>query len=81
MISKSPLPTSWFFVDEIINHAIKLGGMPSAEHGIGSLKRNYLKPALDAKAVELMQDIKRLFDPQNILNPGKLFPEHKPDKE
>ncbi|MFH1003373.1 MAG: FAD-linked oxidase C-terminal domain-containing protein [Chloroflexota bacterium] len=61
-------------VDEVINQAIRLGGMPSAEHGLGTLKRQFLRPALDPRAVALMRDIKHLFDPLNILNPGKVFP-------
>lgn len=51
----------------------KLGGTISAEHGIGIEKLKYLENAIDKDAVEYMKMIKRVFDPKNILNPGKIF--------
>ena len=58
-------------------HAVVLGlgGSISAEHGIGRLKR-HLMPAIKSPVeLDLMRDVKRLLDPHNILNPGKLLPE------
>ncbi len=52
-----------------------LGGSISAEHGIGRLKR-HLMPAIKSPVeLDLMRDVKRLLDPNGILNPGKLLPE------
>jgi glycolate oxidase len=49
------------------------GGMISGEHGIGIVKKHYLSYVLDEESINLMKGIKQLFDPHNILNPGKLF--------
>ena len=54
---------------------LKLQGTLSGEHGIGLVKRNYIKQELDPVSLRLMRDIKRQFDPQNILNPGKSLPD------
>jgi len=58
---------------EIYKEAIKLGGSISAEHGIGLEKKSYMKDTMDKNALEYMKMIKHIFDPQNILNPGKIF--------
>jgi glycolate oxidase len=52
----------------------ELGGTISGEHGIGSKRSHYLPLVLDEKVIELQREIKRVFDPLNILNPGKIFP-------
>ncbi len=57
-------------------YVVSLGGTLSGEHGVGITKSPFLSLELDATAITLMQRIKRLFDPNNILNPGKIFPEH-----
>ena len=49
-------------------------GSISAEHGVGLIKRPYLMYTRTAKEIELMKNIKAVFDPNNILNPGKIFP-------
>jgi len=49
------------------------GGMISGEHGIGIVKKPYLSFVVDEGSIGLMKGIKRIFDPQNILNPGKIF--------
>jgi D-lactate dehydrogenase (cytochrome) len=51
----------------------KFNGSISAEHGIGALKRDLLPGVKDPVAMELMRSLKRLFDPDNILNPGKVL--------
>jgi glycolate oxidase subunit GlcD len=51
--------------------ALRLGGTISGEHGVGFVKRNWLERQLGARAFELHTAIKRAFDPQNLLNPGK----------
>jgi glycolate oxidase len=59
---------------EIYEITISLGGTITAEHGVGLSKIPYLSMALDAKQIDLMRKIKEVFDPKNILNPGKIFP-------
>jgi hypothetical protein len=51
----------------------RLDGSISAEHGVGLLKRDYLGFSRSAAEIELMRQIKRVFDPQSILNPGKIL--------
>jgi FAD/FMN-containing dehydrogenase len=50
-------------------------GSISAEHGLGILKRNYIHYSRSREAVDMMRRLKRLFDPHNILNPGKTLPD------
>jgi len=52
----------------------RLGGTISGEHGIGSKRARYLPLVMDQPLIELQRSIKRVFDPLNILNPGKIFP-------
>lgn len=61
-------------LDDIFGAVIRLGGTLSGEHGIGLAKREFMPRALDPHALALMQAIKRQFDPDGILNPGKLLP-------
>jgi len=58
---------------EIFRLAVKLGGTLSGEHGIGIAKRDYMPVAMKEINLELMRGIKKVFDPQGILNPGKIF--------
>ncbi len=58
--------------DRMYEKAEKLGGLVSGEHGIGYAKREYLKRQHGVGQINLMKDIKRAFDPKNILNPGKI---------
>ena len=51
----------------------EFGGSISAEHGIGILKRPYLKLSRTAEEIETMRTLKRALDPNNILNPGRIF--------
>jgi glycolate oxidase len=59
---------------DIFRTAIRLGGTLSGEHGVGTLKREFLEEAQGSLAVSMSRGIKRLFDPDNLLNPGKIFP-------
>ncbi len=61
-------------LDEIFDLVIKLRGTLSGEHGVGSEKRAFVTKEIDHTTLDLMKSIKHLFDPNNILNPGKLFP-------
>jgi len=58
----------------LFEEVLRLGGTLSGEHGIGLTKAAYLAMELDQSTITLMQEIKNLFDPLNILNPGKIFP-------
>lgn len=61
-------------LDQIFDLVIRLNGTLSGEHGIGSEKRAFVAKEVDQTTLKLMKNIKRVFDPNNILNPGKLFP-------
>ena len=58
----------------VFREAIELGGTISGEHGIGTLKREFMEEAVGPDALELMRQIKGLFDPKGIMNPHKIFP-------
>ena len=58
---------------------MELGGTLSGEHGIGTTKSSFLPLEIDPPTMALMQGIKKLFDPNNILNPGKIFPSQQGD--
>ncbi len=62
-------------VKEIFQATLDLGGTLSGEHGIGITKAPYLPLELGDMGVEVMKRIKKAFDPNNILNPGKIFPD------
>ncbi|MHC1783653.1 MAG: FAD-binding oxidoreductase [Anaerolineaceae bacterium] len=53
----------------------ELGGTISGEHGIGSKRREFMHLVMDEGLMELQRQIKNVFDPNQILNPGKIFPE------
>lgn len=59
-------------VREVMEFVVAQGGSISGEHGIGIAKREYLPLQVDAVTADVMQGIKRVFDPHGILNPGKL---------
>ncbi len=58
---------------EIYDLTSKLGGILSGEHGIGSAKRDFIHMVVNPLALEYMRTIKKTFDPDNILNPYKIF--------
>ena len=58
---------------EIFDHALALGGTITGEHGVGLAKKPFLKGALGELNLEVMKRIKKSFDPNGILNPGKIF--------
>ena len=59
--------------EELFADAKARGGLISGEHGIGIAKKQYLRLSLEDRQIELMKGIKKLFDPNNVLNPGKIF--------
>ena len=60
-------------VAETFALSVELGGTISGEHGIGYVKAPYLDYAIDKATLEIMKGIKKVFDPNGILNPGKMF--------
>lgn len=60
-------------IREIFELCVQLGGTLSGEHGIGWVQKPYMDIAFSATAINLQKEIKKLFDPNSILNPGKLF--------
>lgn len=61
-------------VREIFKLTLSLGGTISGEHGVGITKAPYIGMEMKKRELDLMKGIKNLFDPKNILNPGKIFP-------
>jgi FAD/FMN-containing dehydrogenase len=59
---------------ELFSLTIDVGGSVSGEHGVGMLKRELLERQWPGPAVRLHRDIKSLFDPKNLMNPGKKLP-------
>jgi glycolate oxidase len=62
-------------VAEIFEIAVELGGTLSGEHGIGTMKAPFMEMELGAAGLDMMKRIKLAWDPNNIMNPGKIFPE------
>lgn len=61
-------------VEDIFMATLELGGTISGEHGVGLTKKPYISMEIQPDELELMRKIKAVFDPKNILNPGKIFP-------
>ncbi|WP_263355788.1 FAD-binding oxidoreductase [Acidicapsa ligni] len=59
------------FAARLVDRAQAMGGTCTGEHGVGSGKKKYLK-AEHGEALEVMRDLKRMFDPENRMNPGKV---------
>ena len=62
-------------LDAAFDLVLSLGGTLSGEHGVGLEKRDFIDREIDPATLRLMRAIKRQFDPNNILNPGKALPE------
>lgn len=62
-------------IQEIFQLTVALKGTLSGEHGIGFVQKNYMNIAFPKFQLELMRNIKTVFDPNGILNPGKIFPD------
>jgi len=60
--------------EEIVRHAIDLGGTSTGEHGVGMGKQQYLPDEYTEGTVDAMRSVKEALDPEGILNPGKVFP-------
>lgn len=60
-------------IRQLFQKVVELGGTISGEHGIGLVQKQYMDIAFDQKSLGLMKEIKMVFDPNFILNPGKIF--------
>jgi glycolate oxidase len=78
-IMKEQLPDAYWHkevnegIADIFREVVRLGGTLSGEHGIGIAKRPYMPLAMQEANLRLMRGIKAAFDPNGILNPGKVF--------
>jgi len=61
-------------VEEVLQAAIDLGGTITGEHGVGLAKREFLAREQSREVIELQRRVKRAFDPDDLLNPGKILP-------
>ena len=61
-------------LSQVFALTVSLGGTLSGEHGIGLAKRDFMPQAVAAPTLALMRQLKAAFDPDGILNPGKLLP-------
>jgi glycolate oxidase len=61
-------------IRELFQKVVELGGTISGEHGIGLVQKDYMDIAFSSVSLDLMKGIKKMFDPNEILNPGKIFP-------
>ena len=68
------LPAVERSIEQLFKDVIELRGTLSGEHGIGVLKSAYLPLEQAPELITLQRDLKRVFDPGNLLNPGKIFP-------
>jgi FAD/FMN-containing dehydrogenase len=72
--NKEKFLARWDEVNAVVFAVVrKLGGSISAEHGVGVMKRDILADYKDPVALDLMRGLKRMFDPNGILNPGKVI--------
>lgn len=67
---KATLPV---LLNDLYSRVAALGGTISGEHGIGHKRSRYLSLVLEPEVISLQRRIKQLFDPNGILNPGKIF--------
>jgi len=62
-------------VRELFEKTVAMGGQITGEHGVGYVQKNYMSIAYPAYHLELLRQVKRVFDPLGILNPGKILPD------
>ena len=58
---------------QLYERAAELGGKISGEHGIGHKRKDYMGYVVSNDYLDMLKAIKRAFDPNNVLNPGKIF--------
>jgi glycolate oxidase len=62
------------FAAEVLEKCVAVGGTITGEHGVGVAKRPFLSREQAAPVIDLQKRVKQAFDPENLLNPGKIFP-------
>ncbi|HHZ81188.1 MAG TPA: FAD-binding oxidoreductase, partial [Flavobacteriales bacterium] len=62
-------------IREIFKNVVELGGTLSGEHGIGYVQKEYMDIVLSPHNLLIQRGIKKVMDPKNIMNPGKIFPQ------
>jgi len=60
-------------VSDLFSYTLELGGTITGEHGVGITKMKYLSDEIGREELQIMKEIKKVFDPKGILNPGKIF--------
>ena len=70
---KKEMKNSEIVLDKIFKYVISVNGTLSGEHGIGLSKKDYLDYQYGSVEIDLFRKIKNVFDPDNLLNPGKIF--------
>jgi glycolate oxidase len=81
LVKKPELPMEeWQDVEhqvlvELYKITAKMGGTISGEHGVGSKRKEFMPLIMSPELIQLQRQIKQVFDPQEILNPGKIFPD------
>jgi glycolate oxidase len=68
------LKTAEQTIETLFDYTLQLGGTISGEHGVGLTKMQFIKKEIGPAELTLMKKIKNVFDPNGILNPGKIFP-------
>lgn len=68
---RAPDDHVWATAGEVFTTALRLGGTLTGEHGVGLLKRRWLRDELGADVLDLQHDLKAVFDPRGVLNPGR----------
>jgi glycolate dehydrogenase FAD-linked subunit len=70
---EAQLPNVERAVEALFRRVVELGGTLSAEHGIGAVKAPFLELEQSPALIQLQRDLKQVFDPKGLLNPGKIF--------
>jgi glycolate oxidase len=60
-------------VSQILKEVVSVGGTITSEHGVGDAKAEFVELELTPHEIEIMRDLKKMFDPKGIMNPGKIF--------
>jgi len=60
-------------VSQILDEVVSIGGTITSEHGVGDTKAEFIELELAPHEIEIMRDLKKMFDPKDIMNPGKIF--------
>jgi D-lactate dehydrogenase (cytochrome) len=66
--------TAKLFNRRLVERALRMEGTCTGEHGIGMGKMDSMRMELGEDVIDVMRDIKKLFDPDNLMNPGKVVP-------